>query len=145
MANSGLDCKKWDLKLLKSLFYFSTQVILWLSNYFRMSCVVPGCKSGYGFQSKLPEGVRKHRFPKYPVFRAIWRKAIPRESWEPTDSSIICSLHFQDSDYVTERQDNNQYRSQGPLKLKRLKPEAIPRRFPGTGGPRYWLTVRTCV
>ena len=105
-----------------------------------MSCVVPGCKSGYGYQSKLPEGVRKHRFPKDPVIRDIWRKAIPRQNWEPTDSSIICSLHFHDSDYVSERQDNNQYRSQGPLKLRRLKSEAIPRIFPGTWGS---LNLRT--
>ena len=109
-----------------------------------MSCVVPGCKSGYGYQSKLPEGVRKHRFPKDPKIREVWRKAIPRQNWEPTDSSIVCSLHFNDSDYITERQDNNQYRSQGPLKLRRLKPDAIPRRFPGIKKQKEPFFTRDC-
>ena len=68
-----------------------------------MSCVVPGCKSGYG-SSRLPDGVRSHVFPKDPVKRATWVEAIPRKNWKPGQSAIICSLHFAESEFKTERQ-----------------------------------------
>jgi hypothetical protein len=109
-------------------------------SFFRMSCVVPGCKSGYGTKSKFPPGVSKHHFPKDKASRDSWQKAIPREDWTPTDSSVICSLHFEESDFLTEREDQNNYRKKGELKLRRLKKEAIPRRFPNC--PSYLSTKK---
>ena len=105
-----------------------------------MSCVVPGCKSGYGTKSKFPPGVSKHHFPKDEASRECWRKAIPRENWTPTDSSVICGLHFEESDFLSERDDKNVYRNNGDLKLRRLKKEAIPRLFPNC--PSYLSTKK---
>ena len=97
-----------------------------------MSCVVPGCKSGYGTKNVFPPGVTKHRFPKDLELRKRWRDAIPRADWEPTDHSRICSLHFDDSDYNSQHQDSNKHRKNDPdLKVRRLKEDAIPRYFPG--------------
>jgi hypothetical protein len=96
-----------------------------------MSCVVPGCTSGYGTNNKFPPGVGKHRFPKKPELRKIWINAIPRKDWQPTESSRVCSLHFDDLDFFIERQDSNVHRKTGELKVRRLKTDAVPRKFPG--------------
>jgi hypothetical protein len=64
-----------------------------------MSCVAPGCKSGYGSDCKLPPGVTKHIFPKEDSARRAWIEAVPRDDWEPSNSSILCSLHFTDDDF----------------------------------------------
>ena len=97
-----------------------------------MSCIVPCCNSGYGTENKIAPGVVLHRFPKNPDQKKKWCSAIPRANWEPSDFSRICSLHFDPSDYVSERQDTNKYRKTGSdLVKKRLKPEAVPRLFPG--------------
>ncbi len=85
-----------------------------------MSCVAPGCKSGYG-SSKLPPGVTKHVFPKDPVMHQKWVKSIPRSDWTPSPNSVICSIHFDDSDYKTER-TGTQKENLGERKRRRLKP-----------------------
>ena len=96
------------------------------------SCVVPGCKSGYGSEGKLPPGVSKHFFPKDKKRRELWIKAIPRDKWKPSKASIVCSLHFSDDDFKTERQDSNPSRKKfGSLKRRRLKENAVPTKFPG--------------
>ncbi len=94
------------------------------------SCVVPGCKSGYGTSGQLSPGVSRHRFPKDPVKRDEWIKAIPRANWQPSKRSVICSLHFEDSDFRTEHHDSNTRRDRGELKTRHLKATAIPRVFP---------------
>ena len=97
-----------------------------------MSCVVPGCKSGYGTENKIAPGVVLHRFPKDPDRKKSWCRAVPRAKWEPSDFSRICSLHFDPSDYCAERQDSNKFRKTAPeLQKKKLKPDAVPRIFPG--------------
>jgi THAP domain len=68
-------------------------------NILEMSCVAPGCKSGYGSDCKLPPGVTKHIFPKEEAARRAWIEAMPRDDWEPSNSSILCSLHFTDDDF----------------------------------------------
>ena len=98
-----------------------------------MSCVAPGCRSGYGTSGKLPPGVRIHVFPKNQKWRDLWTKAIPRASWKPAKKSVICSLHFDESDYNKERVDTNIHIKvkQGQFKYRRLKDTAIPHIFPG--------------
>ena len=96
-----------------------------------MSCVVPGCKTGYGTKKKFPPGVGKHRFPKDPCLRETWIKAIPRSDWMPSSHSVICSLHFEKSDFKAERTDTNAQRQRGGLKTRQLKKIAVPRIFPG--------------
>lgn len=104
-----------------------------------MSCVAPNCKSGYGTKNVYPPGVGKHRFPTDPVLRKQWIAAIPRSSWEPSDHSRICSLHFDPSDYTKEHHDSNKHRKKNTaLKKKRLKSDAVPRYFPGC--PSYLST-----
>lgn len=84
-----------------------------------MSCVAPGCKSGYGSDCKLPPGVTKHIFPKETLARQVslkqelpqnmlqftvffqkaWIDAVPRDDWSPSLCSVLCSLHFTDDDF----------------------------------------------
>ena len=96
-----------------------------------MSCVAPGCKSGYGSDCKLPPGVTKHIFPKDEISRRAWIEAVPRDDWEPSNSSILCSLHFTDDDFQIERCDTNPHRKNGDLKRRRLKKGAVPSVFAG--------------
>ncbi len=73
----------------------------------------------------------KHLFPKNPLRRDQWIKSIPRANWSPSASSVVCSLHFHEEDFKTERCDSNSRRNLGELKSKRLKSDAVPRIFPG--------------
>ncbi len=100
---------------------------------------IKGCKTGYG-NAKLPPGVSNHLFPRDPEKRQLWIKAIPRDDWIPSAKSVICSLHFSQSDFKTERTDSNSRRKLGELKRKRLKEDAIPRIFPGL--PSYLSSQR---
>lgn len=74
-----------------------------------------------------------HTFPKDPEMREAWTKAIPRVNWEPGLRSRICSLHFEQEDFIKERQDSNKRRKYEfkELKLKRLKKTAVPTKFNG--------------
>ena len=107
-----------------------------------MACVVPQCKSGHGNKSLVPPGVRMHRFPKPQEQFEAWVKAIPRSDWHPKKHSRVCSLHFEESDYETEHRDSNTRRAYQSEKLtiQRLKPTAIPRKFPGC--PSYLSTKK---
>lgn len=57
-------------------------------------CCVPGC-SGYG----------GHKFPKADSLKLKWRVAIKRQDektkslWMPNENSVVCRLHFQDTNY----------------------------------------------
>lgn len=82
-------------------------------------CCVPFCKSKRG----KAVGVSFHEFPTTTI-RQKWLKAIRRRGtttaiWCPSDRSTVCSLHFTDDNY------------RPGLKLKRLKTDAVPSRFPG--------------
>lgn len=107
-----------------------------------MSCVVPNCKS---FAGKYPLGVTKHLIPGNVKRREQWIKAIPRKDWEPSKFSVVCSLHFEDSDYREHRNDGNLSRrkQKGSLIKKQLKPTAVPRIFPGL--PSYLSSKSPCV
>lgn len=89
-----------------------------------MSCVAPGCKVGYG-TSKLPPGVTRHVFPKDPARLEAWIKAVPRDNWKPAPNSVICSLHFESSDFKTVR-------CNGEIATRRrLNLNAVPSKFAG--------------
>ena len=53
---------------------------------------------------------------------------------------MVCSLHFEDSDFKTSRKDSNPRRRLGQLKNRQLKPDAVPRKFPGL--PDYLSSSR---
>jgi len=47
------------------------------------------------------------------------------------DVHVKFSKHFDEDDYFLERQDSNPFRKKGPLKVRRLKPDAVPHIFSG--------------
>lgn len=81
-------------------------------------CCVPYCKAKKG---KI-KGISFHEFPARLELRELWLKAVSRKDFIPNDrspSSVICSQHFKDSDYVQTS------------KRKRLKRDAVPSKFDG--------------
>lgn len=86
---------------------------------------MPFCKS----DRKRKLGISFHEFPANADRRQAWLKAISRKDFVPNDkssSSVVCSLHFADSDYTL-----------GSTKLRRLKRDAVPSVF--SGYPTYML------
>ena len=74
-------------------------------------CCVPGCKGTGGFH-----------FPKDPVLRKKWQIAVRRETakkklWKPTDHSVVCYDHFQESDFQKSQ-------------LERLRKDLVPGAIP---------------
>ncbi|KAH8022412.1 hypothetical protein HPB51_024142 [Rhipicephalus microplus] len=87
-------------------------------------CCVPFCKSS----DRRSTGISFHEFPVTQI-RQEWLKKISRQAegpgkqpWEPSDRSKVCSLHFKPEDYRES------------LKLRKLKPDAIPSIFPSYPG-----------
>ncbi|KAK8774441.1 hypothetical protein V5799_011024 [Amblyomma americanum] len=83
-------------------------------------CCVPLCKSS----GRASRGISFHEFPVTDI-RNQWLKNISRqgkgpgkEPWVPSDRSRVCSLHFRPENY------------REGLKLRRLKPDAVPTVFP---------------
>lgn len=106
-------------------------------------CCVPGCKSLRGNANATGDGkIQIHKFPALASHREEWICAIPRKrsSWTPTEHSGVCSMHFHEDDYETTSQDKQvrrkKNRMDNVLKLRRLKPFAIPSTFPGL--PSYY-------
>ena len=93
-----------------------------------VGCMAPGCKSGY--DGELPVGITCHKIPKDEEARKQWIKAIARENWTPSAAARICSLHFEEKDFISERTDSNPNRSRGDLQRRRLKPNVVPHIFP---------------
>ncbi|KAG8173931.1 hypothetical protein JTE90_014540 [Oedothorax gibbosus] len=61
-----------------------------------MSCVAFGC---YKNSSKKIAGITFHRFPKEEILRKEWAKAVKRDNWNPSKHSVLCSEHFEESDF----------------------------------------------
>ncbi|PSN44655.1 hypothetical protein C0J52_15737 [Blattella germanica] len=59
------------------------------------SCVVSGCTNK---SMKKKPGITFHAFPKDPVLKDNWVKAIRRVNWTPSQYSKICSAHFAEAD-----------------------------------------------
>ena len=81
-------------------------------------CIVAGCSN------KTKDGVSLHVFPKDENLRRIWTSKVKltRGNWKgPSDTSVICSAHFEDSDF-----DHGLYSLFSLKKLRRLKPDAVP-------------------
>ena len=105
----------WELKIWSKIT---------VSNY-----LFKGCRSGY-HSSKRPERVSSQIFPKDPGRRHQWIKAIPRKDWSPGKRAVVCSLHFEDTDFKVGREDTNKRRKLGNLRIRCLKDDAVPRIFP---------------
>ncbi len=97
------------------------------------SCVVPGCKSGYGTgQSKPDFTLSFHKFPDDNAMRRQWLSAIHRDTvnWQPSVYSRVCSLHFHEGDYTDSRDSNIHRKRKRTNTRKSLRKEAIPSVFP---------------
>ena len=113
-------------------------------------CCAPDCRSGYKIaKGTINPEVSFHRLPKNTKLRDKWKRAIPRQNWNPTSNSVICSLHFEDTDYVRETQDHNTTKARAKresgLKLRILTKEALERgpiRFPNC--PSYMSSQKKC-
>ncbi|KAH8021730.1 hypothetical protein HPB51_016600 [Rhipicephalus microplus] len=88
-------------------------------------CCAPNCRSNYANGPRA----RVYRFPLDPAQNAAWTKAVRRENFTPTKYTVVCEHHFLESDFV----DSTSYTDsmtgkviEVPLKLRRLKPSAIP-------------------
>lgn len=58
-------------------------------------------------------------FPKDPAKRRKWAAKVNRNDWEPTDSSCLCEVHFEEDQWERVRQDGK----------KKLKHTAVPTIF----------------
>ena len=80
-----------------------------------------------------PEGISRHRFPMNDM-KSRWLRAIPRKkNWVPNKNSVACSLHCDDSDFVTDRADSSIIRGIKREKLTKMSPmvDTVPSVFPG--------------
>ena len=67
------------------------------------NCCVPKCRSQTGIKngSESMKGMfSMHVFPSDPDLRNSWIKNVGRPNWEPTPNSTICSLHFEENNYL---------------------------------------------
>ncbi|KAH8028007.1 hypothetical protein HPB51_012593 [Rhipicephalus microplus] len=92
-------------------------------------CCAPNCRSNYANGPRA----RVYRFPLDPAQNAAWTKAVRRENFTPTKCTVVCEHHFLESDFV----DSTSYTDsmtgkviEVPIKLRRLKPSAIPSVLP---------------
>jgi hypothetical protein len=100
------------------------------SNPMVNKCSAVGCVSGY---NEKEIGITFHKFPLgNPDLLAKWLRRLSRENFQPTQYSRLCSKHFIKTDYEECRQDTNtsRKRCRGDLKLRYLKPDAVPSIFP---------------
>ena len=72
-----------------------------------------------------------HRFPDDEQQAKAWALRIPLVKWKRTKEARLCSDHFLETDFKTEKEDSNKWRK-GDKKLKRrtLKPGALPSIWP---------------
>ncbi|KAH8036702.1 hypothetical protein HPB51_004086 [Rhipicephalus microplus] len=96
---------------------------------------MPGCCCAPNCQSNYANGPRAsvYRFPLGPAQNAAWTKAVRRENFTPTKYTVVCEHHFLESDFVDSASYTDSMTGkviEVPLKLRRLKPSAIPSVFP---------------
>ena len=108
-------------------------------------CSAFGCTSGYDSDPGPAPGSQKITYHSVPCndekLLAKWIRANPRQNWQPTKNSKICSLHFDSGDFEDARTDSNVSRrkkketvSEKPT-LRRLKKGVVPSIFPNA--PTY--------
>ena len=95
-------------------------------------CIAPGCKAGYD-SSDNKTVISTFRFPADESRRKIWTSRVPQLNWTPSNNSVLCEKHFEESCFKTERNDiKNDRRKQrkGELQRKELKDDAVPTIWP---------------
>lgn len=101
-------------------------------------CCVPGCKSGYA--SDNSSNVSMFSFPSDEVRMKQWLRLIHRADFVPNKNSKVCSKHFIESDFISDRHDSNasRKRSRGGIILRCLNENANPSVFPNQ--PSYFTS-----
>ncbi|KAH7980330.1 hypothetical protein HPB49_015048 [Dermacentor silvarum] len=92
-------------------------------------CCAPNCRSNYANGPRA----RVYMFPSDPVQNAAWTKAVRRENFVPTKYTVVCEHHFHENDFMDSASYTDNMTGkviEVPLKLRRLKPSAIPSIFP---------------
>ncbi|KAG1681471.1 THAP domain-containing protein 1 [Nymphon striatum] len=104
-------------------------------------CCAFGCRSGYKTTTANTnqQKVSFHQFPlKNSDLLRIWVAKVNRKDYMPTTCSRLCSLHFQDSCFLSIRSDSNGTRagqqSSQLLNKRCLKKDAIPTIFSNCPG-----------
>ncbi|KAH7958667.1 hypothetical protein HPB49_004082 [Dermacentor silvarum] len=90
---------------------------------------MPGCCCAPNYAN----GPRARVFPSDPAQNAAWAKAVRRGNFVPTKYTVICEHHFHENDFVDSASYTDNMTGEVievPLKLRRLKPSAIPSLFP---------------
>nr|XP_050049619.2 peroxynitrite isomerase THAP4-like isoform X1 [Dermacentor andersoni] len=67
------------------------------------------------------------QFPRDTKRRILWTARIKRDKWQPTNTSCICSAHFEEDSFEQNRADG----------WKKLKPNAVPTVFSFRPLPRH--------
>ena len=82
-------------------------------------CIAPGCEAGYDSSDKKTV-ISTFRFPADGSRRKIWTSRVPRLNWTPSNNSVLCEKHFEESCFKTERNDiKNDRRKQRKGELQR--------------------------
>ncbi|KAH7959393.1 hypothetical protein HPB49_010801 [Dermacentor silvarum] len=92
-------------------------------------CCVPRCRGNYTGDTK----VHVFKFPRDQALRDAWILAVPRENLTVTEHSRVCELHFMDEDIIRDATHTDQATGRVmtvPLSHVRLRPDAVPSKFP---------------
>ncbi|KAH7945961.1 hypothetical protein HPB49_018027 [Dermacentor silvarum] len=92
-------------------------------------CCVPRCRGNYTGDTK----VHVFKFPRDQALRDAWIRAVPRENLTVTEHSRVCELHFMDEDIIRDATHTDQATGRVmtvPLSHVRLRPDAVPSKFP---------------
>ena len=97
----------------------------------KQTCVAPNCDTGKESVEKNRVGKQPnlHRFPRDEIRKEAWRRAVPKDV-VLTDSTRLCSLHFTEDCYETEKSDKRKARGQEQLLKHILKKTAVPSIWP---------------
>ena len=98
-------------------------------DYSCFSCTMVKTCVAAGYNKSSSDGVSLHKFPNDEVQRKKWIDPVKRhrDKWKPTEYSLLCSLHFEQSCFTA---DTILTQSLGLRKKKAtLKPDAIPTLF----------------
>lgn len=82
------------------------------------SCVAGGPNEQSCTNKQHTEDVSFHYFPKNPDVRKKWVKFVQkhRQGWKPTDTSVLCSAHFEDDCFTTNRRISRELNMKSWLK-----------------------------
>ena len=89
-------------------------------------CCVPGCKSNYTSQGETSKTI--FFFPKQPERTKLWLRAIHRDNFIPTKSSVVCIDHF-DEQFII-REDKFKRNDGTVLTLSRSRPNLTDDAYP---------------